>query len=45
MNNRVHSYKDLIMNAWYIIKIDEDGYPVVGKYVGNRGGISQISSG
>ena len=38
MNNRINSYKDLTMNAWYIIKIDEDGYPVMGQYVGGRGG-------
>ena len=38
MNNRVNSYKDLAIDAWYIIKINEDGYPVVGKYVSNRGG-------
>ena len=38
MNNRVNSCKDLTIDAWYIIKIDEGGYPVVGQYVGNRGG-------
>lgn len=38
MNNRVNSCKDLAIDSWYIIKIDEDGHPVVGQYVGNRGG-------
>lgn len=38
MNNRVNSCEDLIMNAWYIIKIDEDRCPVVGQYIGRLEG-------